>query len=449
MVKLFSHLYTFLLVLSILLQPLPATRSYNVLRYEVKGNGVTDSIQAFINAWAAACGSTGSTSIYVPNGRYLLGSLAFKGDCKSSYITILLEITVYWLKLTFGSALKGLQVFGSTVVHSMLRDRRCGLVRLDAYIDCPIAAPTWSFTNSKNIKITGSSVIKQRDVPHCDQCYHLIYFTFISLSSAKMAIKFFGTHLYLFLLILSSYSYQSSAATNYNVLIFGAKGNGVTDSNQAFSKAWAAACGSTEPATIYVPKGRYLLGSMAFKGDCKNSDITIRIDGTLVAPSDYHVLGQSDNWLSFERVSGVSIIGGALDAKGTALWNCKAKGTNCPNGATTLSFTNSNNIKINGFLSLNSQMFHIVINGCQNVHVERIKVIAAGDSPNTDGVHVQLSQNVNIMSSSIKTGDDCISIGPGTKNLWIEHVTCGPGHGISIGSLAKDMDEERSPKCDS
>ncbi|XP_044500305.1 polygalacturonase-like [Mangifera indica] len=257
-----------------------------------------------------------------------------------------------------------------------------------------------------------------------------------------MVKRFLSNHFYLFLLILSIYSYPSSAATRYNVLSFGAKGNGVTDSTQAFNETWAAACGSAESAIIYVPKGRYLLGSINFQGDCKNSDITLRIDGTLVAPADYRVLGQADSWLSFKGVSGVSVIGGALDAMGTALWNCKAKGSNCPNGATTLSFSNSNNIRINGVMSLNSQMFHIVINGCQNVLVEGVKVIAAGDSPNTDGVHVQLSRNVKISSSSIKTGDDCISIGPGTKNLFIEDVTCGPGHGISIGSLAKDMNEE-------
>ncbi|KAL5852551.1 hypothetical protein ACOSQ3_007669 [Xanthoceras sorbifolium] len=230
--------------------------------------------------------------------------------------------------------------------------------------------------------------------------------------------------------------------TTYNVLRFGAKGNGVTDSTRAFISAWAAACASTGPTRIYVPKGRYLLGSLAFKGDCKSSDITLRIDGTLIAPAEYGVLGQVKNWLSFDRVNGVSIIGGALDAKGSSLWACKAAGTNCPDGATTLRITNSTNIKINRLLSLNSQLYHIVIDGCQNVYVDGVKAIAADQSPNTDGIHIEESTNVTIVNSTMKTGDDCISIGPGTTNLWIERVTCGPGHGISIGSLGQEIEED-------
>ena len=75
-------------------------------------------------------------------------------------------------------------------------------------------------------------------------------------------------------------------------------------------------------------------------------------------------------------------------------------------------------------------MFHIVVNGCHNVKMQDIRVIAAKNSPNTDGIHVQLSSSVTILNSKIGTGDDCISIGPGTTNLWIENVACGPGHGI-------------------
>lgn len=61
--------------------------------------------------------------------------------------------------------------------------------------------------------------------------------------------------------------------------------------------------------------------------------------------------------------------------------------------------------------------------------------MAAGNSPNTDGIHIQLSRNVAVINSSVRTGDDCVSIGPGTKNLWIERITCGPGHGVRWGLI--------------
>ncbi|XP_022858843.1 polygalacturonase-like [Olea europaea var. sylvestris] len=232
-------------------------------------------------------------------------------------------------------------------------------------------------------------------------------------------------------------------AVRYNVLTFGAKPDGVTDSTIAFLKAWSAACDSQNPATIYVPPaGTYLLKSAQFRGPCKNKAITIHIDSTLVAPLDYNVIGNNGNyWLLFERVDGISIRGGILDGQGNGLWACKKSGKNCPSGATTLGISNSKNVEITGLTSLNSKMFHIVINGCQDVKVQGAKILAPRNSPNTDGIHVQFSIGVKIFNSKIGTGDDCVSIGPGTTNLVIHSVTCGPGHGISIGSLAKDYRE--------
>lgn len=75
-------------------------------------------------------------------------------------------------------------------------------------------------------------------------------------------------------------------------------------------------------------------------------------------------------------------------------------------------------------------MFHIVVNGCQDVKLQGIKVSALDTSPNTDGIHVSQSTGVTIQNSKIGTGDDCVSVGPGATNLWIENVACGPGHGI-------------------
>ncbi|KAJ8755421.1 hypothetical protein K2173_019219 [Erythroxylum novogranatense] len=232
-------------------------------------------------------------------------------------------------------------------------------------------------------------------------------------------------------------------AATFNVMSYGAKPDGHTNSANAFLAAWAQACASTKPATVYVPKGKFSIANqVAFQGPCKNTAIVVSIDGTLVAPSNYQAVAAAGNWLIFEHVTGVTVSGGILDAQGTSLWSCKASKKSCPSGATTLEFSNSENIVISGLTSLNSQMFHIVINACRNAKLQGVRISASGTSPNTDGIHVQSSSGVTILNSKIGTGDDCVSIGPGTTNMWVENVACGPGHGISIGSLGKDLQED-------
>ncbi|XP_038689471.1 polygalacturonase-like [Tripterygium wilfordii] len=243
-----------------------------------------------------------------------------------------------------------------------------------------------------------------------------------------------------FLLVFTSLLASASAA-QYNVVSYGARSDGKTDSTKAFIAAWNQACGSKDPTTIYVPKGRFFLGKVVFKGPCKNSAIVVRMDGTLVAPSDYNVIGNSGYWVFFQDVKGITVSGGTLDGQGKTLWACKASGKNCPVGAPSMYFANSSNIVVKGLTSLNSQFFHIVIDGCQNAWLQGVKVSASGNSPNTDGIHVQLSRSVTILNSRIATGDDCVSVGPGTTNVWIENIDCGPGHGISIGSLGKGLQE--------
>ncbi|KAI4378758.1 hypothetical protein MLD38_016193 [Melastoma candidum] len=247
--------------------------------------------------------------------------------------------------------------------------------------------------------------------------------------------------LLLFLLAALS-SPPALCAVVYDVTSLGATPDGVTDSADAFLRAWSASCSSTSPATIYVPAATFLVSRADFSGPCVNSEIVFQIDGTIVAPSDYNVNGVSGYWIVIRSVSGVSVIGGVLDGRGAALWACKRAGGNCPTGATNLEFSNANNIFISGLKSRHSQMFHIVINACTDVNIQGVKVSAPENSPNTDGIHVQGSSNVMITNSRIGTGDDCISIGPGCSNMWIENIVCGPGHGISIGSLGKALEED-------
>nr|KAJ0225951.1 hypothetical protein LSAT_V11C100030810 [Lactuca sativa] len=75
------------------------------------------------------------------------------------------------------------------------------------------------------------------------------------------------------------------------------------------------------------------------------------------------------------------------------------------------------------------------MDGCQNINLHEITISAPGNSPNTDDIHIEFSTGVTVLNSRIATEDDCISIGPGSSNLWIQSITCGPGHGVSIGSL--------------
>ncbi|AQK60041.1 hypothetical protein ZEAMMB73_Zm00001d053662 [Zea mays] len=89
-----------------------------------------------------------------------------------------------------------------------------------------------------------------------------------------------------------------------------------------------------------------------------------------------------------------------------------------------------------------SKFFHMNIFGSKNVVIDKVTIKAPGNSPNTDGIHIGDSSNVTISGTTIAVGDDCVSIGPGSKTIRVKGVKCGPGHGISVGSLGRYKDEK-------
>ncbi|XP_012839043.1 PREDICTED: polygalacturonase [Erythranthe guttata] len=232
-----------------------------------------------------------------------------------------------------------------------------------------------------------------------------------------------------------------SPSSAYNVVSFGARGDGRTDSTSAFLRAWTAACNSVTPASVSVPRGIFLIRSVSFVGPCKNR-ILFQISGTLVAPDNYNVVGNSQFWILFYKVSRLSVVGGIIDAKGSKFWSCRRSGGNCPRGARSISFQWCSNVIVNGLSSFNSQTVHMAINECSNMKIQNMKITAPSGSPNTDGIHIESSRGVTITGCTIRTGDDCISIGPGSMNMYMDNIGCGPGHGISIGSLGNGFNED-------
>ncbi|KAG9141285.1 hypothetical protein Leryth_001753 [Lithospermum erythrorhizon] len=218
----------------------------------------------------------------------------------------------------------------------------------------------------------------------------------------------------------------SQSAVAYNVVSFGARGNGKTDSTLGFLRAWRAACASRTPSEVYIPRGSYVVKPVSFDGPCKTK-ITFRNDGTLVAPGILIPWGILD----FGSMSYLSVIGGTLDARGSVFWQCRRKGYNCPAGARSVTFMWCNNVNVRGLKSYNSQTIHIAISHSNNIKMSSLYIRAPSGSPNTDGINILQSRGVTITGSTIQTGDDCVTVGQGSMNVWIANIGCGPGHGIS------------------
>ncbi|XP_027337006.1 probable polygalacturonase At3g15720 [Abrus precatorius] len=107
-----------------------------------------------------------------------------------------------------------------------------------------------------------------------------------------------------------------------------------------------------------------------------------------------------------------------------------------------LRFHGCNGLTVKYLRNINGPGSHISVNGCEGAKFSQINIHAPQESPNTDGFDISASKNILIQDSTIGTGDDCIAINGGSSYISIVGVACGPGHGISIGSLGRNQGHE-------
>ncbi|KAF2292769.1 hypothetical protein GH714_028050 [Hevea brasiliensis] len=105
---------------------------------------------------------------------------------------------------------------------------------------------------------------------------------------------------------------------------------------------------------------------------------------------------------------------------------------------TALRFYASYNVTVRDNEIVNSPQCHLKFDNSKRIKVNNITISSPANSPNTDGIHLQNTQDVEIQHSSVGSGDDCISIQTGCSNIHVHHINCGPGHVISVGGLGKD-----------
>ncbi|PIN07881.1 Polygalacturonase [Handroanthus impetiginosus] len=260
-----------------------------------------------------------------------------------------------------------------------------------------------------------------------------------------------------------SFSQERAAisSNSLNVLNYGAKGDGIADDTNAFEAAWAEAC-KVSGSVVTVPSGSvFLVKPISFSGANCQPNLVFQLDGKIIAPKSSGAWGLQ--WLDFTKLQGITIRGnGIIDGQGSVWWNdyldtnptyeseaeadggspdwenAEAKGQMPSTKPTALRFYGSTDVTVTGITIQNSPQTHLKFDDCNGVQVFGISISSPGNSPNTDGIHLQNSKDVVIHTTSLACGDDCISIQTGCSGIYVHNVNCGPGHGISIGGLGKD-----------
>jgi polygalacturonase len=245
----------------------------------------------------------------------------------------------------------------------------------------------------------------------------------------------------------------------FSLTDFGAVGDGTTLNTDAFKKA-VAAVEKAGGGKLVVPKGFFRTQPFAL---CSNLDLHLDEGAMIQAPATFGDYGLPDpatlhsqeevrakGKIAEPLITGrdlhdVALTGtGKIDGNGPLWWAWSER------AARRLSKTEPNRIVyrrphlivilgcerllVADLTLQNSSMFHLVPKNITDLTIERVKVRAPFDAPNTDAIDPGPVTNAWIHDCDIDTGDDDIVIKSGGSNILIENCTIKHGHGLSIGS---------------
>ncbi|XP_050940794.1 probable polygalacturonase At1g80170 isoform X3 [Cucumis melo] len=229
----------------------------------------------------------------------------------------------------------------------------------------------------------------------------------------------------------------------FNVMSYGAVGGSNTDSSQAISKAWKAACNSkTKSSTVLIPKRQtVMVKPILLSGPCRAKSITFmvkknrdfplmiksfleyylssgrcklsQINGVIVAPTSPKEWAGTDKslWLAFKGISRLSITGsgiGKIDGRGTGWWNQSCRDHPSLEGRTLIAPTatkiiSCNDTNLSNLHFINSSQAHVLLMECRRTEIKNLVITAPESSPNTDGIHIHSSHNIIIKNTTIGT----------------------------------------------
>ena len=217
-----------------------------------------------------------------------------------------------------------------------------------------------------------------------------------------------------------------SAQNLYDILTFGAKGDGVTDDAVAIQKA-IDRCSAEGGGVVLLPRNHvFLSGPVELKS---NVELHLEATATLKAnpnESIYQLSAFGENrgegmlWLWAKDAENISITGkGTIHGNGIAFMGAEledsyelkplADQTFDPRPH-VLTLTNVRNLTIRDVTIKEGAYWTVHLIGCNEAVIDGINLLNNLKIRNGDGIDLDHSKNVRIANCHITSGDDCICL---------------------------------------
>lgn len=243
----------------------------------------------------------------------------------------------------------------------------------------------------------------------------------------------------LFIISIFMFSFANNLlAKDYNVLEFGASNDGRKLTTQAIQKA-IDRCHQDGGGTVFVPKGKYLVGTINLKS---NVDFHFDTGATLIATTDLGQYQKNNDYLAgvfyTENSDNVSITGnGVIFGQGMEFMEKnvakrivgdvnkyirqkfdfrKVVDGGLGDGPVNpkdrfhqmVIFSNCTNVRLEDFKCVDAPYWTILIVHCDGVKVNKVIIDNNLLIPNSDGCDIVSSSNVTVSDCKFTCGDDAI-----------------------------------------
>ena len=228
------------------------------------------------------------------------------------------------------------------------------------------------------------------------------------------------------MLFLAWMAVAVSAQNTYDVLSFGAKGDGITDDAVAIQKA-IDRCSAEGGGIVLFPRNHvFLSGPVELKS---NVELHLEATATLKANPDESIYklsafgenrGEGMLWLWAKDAKNISITGkGTIHGNGIAFMGAEledsyelkplADQTFDPRPH-VLTLTNVRNLTIRDVTIKEGAYWTVHLIGCNEAVIDGINLLNNLKIRNGDGIDLDHSKNVRIANCHITSGDDCICL---------------------------------------